>query len=284
MTQPCFDDLCPVPVRHVVTVPNAHPRDRYPLRRVTHYELEYIREGGGAIEVDGESLPAQSCTLMLRRPGQLVQGRGVYHSRFFAFDCTPGGGRHAGLDALPGVCRPDQPWAAEELFAGVFAAFESDAPAGRLHFMAGTLRLVACYAESTRPEAAGAAAAGADALAVIRASEAYIRRSYAQPLQVGQLAQQAGYSLYHYAHLFRQVTGLPPLKYLHKVRIAHARARLLETNLPTESIMRECGFQNYPNFLRIFKSLNGTTPGQYRLEHRLEPAGPPMEAPDEIHA
>lgn len=78
------------------------------------------------------------------------------------------------------------------------------------------------------------------------------------------LAQQAGYSPYHFARLFRQATGESPYQFVLRQRVARAQQLLIESRSPLIEIAGACGFANQSHMTRIFRQQLGVTPRAYR--------------------
>lgn len=76
------------------------------------------------------------------------------------------------------------------------------------------------------------------------------------------LGRAVGMSPYHLAHVFRDLTGVPPHRYLLRVRMQQACARLRDG----ESVTRTCyevGFSNLSHFIRSFRRAHGVPPSQF---------------------
>ena len=69
----------------------------------------------------------------------------------------------------------------------------------------------------------------------------------------------------HLSRLFRRTTGEYFQDYIKKVRIRRACELLLETSMTNTMIVNQCGLKDVPSFYRLFKSVMGTTPYQYRM-------------------
>ncbi|WP_166346274.1 GlxA family transcriptional regulator [Phytoactinopolyspora limicola] len=85
-----------------------------------------------------------------------------------------------------------------------------------------------------------------------------------QPITLSDIAQQAYTSSRTLSRRFREQTGLSPLQWLLRQRIAQAQRLLETTNLPIEQIAIRAGFGSAPGMRRHFIRLAGTTPAAYR--------------------
>jgi AraC family transcriptional regulator len=94
----------------------------------------------------------------------------------------------------------------------------------------------------------------------------YIQAHLNQDLSLEALAQQIGFSAYHFARLFRQTTGESPHRFVLHKRIEAAQRLLKETDLPLAQIALEVGFPDQSHFTHAFKRRLGLTPYKYRQE------------------
>ncbi|SDX75725.1 Transcriptional regulator GlxA family, contains an amidase domain and an AraC-type DNA-binding HTH domain [Saccharopolyspora shandongensis] len=67
---------------------------------------------------------------------------------------------------------------------------------------------------------------------------------------------------------FRAHTGLAPLQYLLRIRLLEAQRLLEETDVPVEQVATNTGFTSPAVLRRHFRDLTGTTPRDYRRNHR----------------
>lgn len=94
----------------------------------------------------------------------------------------------------------------------------------------------------------------------------YIEENYRQPITVAQLARICCLSEDRFGHLFREVTGQPPLQYVNALRLRKA-LRLLHTGDYTAGEAAEAvGFLDYNHFGRLFRKYHGISPSQARRE------------------
>lgn len=78
------------------------------------------------------------------------------------------------------------------------------------------------------------------------------------------VARQAGLSVDHYGRLFRQQVGTTPMRWLQKQRIQQSRFLLERTSLFVEEVALQVGIPDPFHFSRLFKSLVGMSPSEYR--------------------
>jgi AraC family cel operon transcriptional repressor len=84
------------------------------------------------------------------------------------------------------------------------------------------------------------------------------------------LVRLSGRSAEHVAREVRRWLGKTPTDVVNEARLAHAAARLTETDDAILRIAFDCGFENVSHFYRLFRTQYGATPGQYRARrHRL---------------
>jgi AraC family transcriptional regulator len=98
----------------------------------------------------------------------------------------------------------------------------------------------------------------------LRRAVEYIHAHYSRELSLAEIAQAAFLSEYHFARLFKRITGLTPHQYLAAVRIEQAKIILAETDLSIVSISLAVGYSSQSHFTKIFKNLIGFTPAEYR--------------------
>lgn len=98
----------------------------------------------------------------------------------------------------------------------------------------------------------------------------YIVRTHLfQPLSLEELAKLSGRSLASFKRDFQQKFQCSPKKWINEQRLAHARMLLQHTDKQVSEIAMECGFENIPHFIRIFKQEYGTTPNTDRAKKAI---------------
>ncbi len=91
-----------------------------------------------------------------------------------------------------------------------------------------------------------------------------IRRDFAKPLRIADLAKKAGLSASRMERLMKSVLRVSPRQLLTRQRVEAAAALLRDTAQPLGDIALDCGFCDQPTFTRQFKATTGIAPGAYR--------------------
>jgi transcriptional regulator GlxA family with amidase domain len=86
------------------------------------------------------------------------------------------------------------------------------------------------------------------------------------------MAQRACMSARHFARAFRAETGLTPARYVERVRLEAARARLEDTSESIASVASACGFGTAETMRRAFLRTLGVGPAEYRRRFQAPPA------------
>lgn len=98
----------------------------------------------------------------------------------------------------------------------------------------------------------------------LRAVLALIEQQAAGPLTLRALAAEAGVSLHHFSHAFRQSTGMPPHRYLLTKRLDAARVLLNDPALPLTEVAARAGFGSPSQFAMAFRRAHGMSPSEWR--------------------
>ena len=89
------------------------------------------------------------------------------------------------------------------------------------------------------------------------------------PMKVEELSDYVGINRSYFSDLFKQYTGMSPVKYLQNFRITKAQHMLTISELSIESIAFSRGYQSAEAFHKIFRKTTGMSPNAYRQEKRL---------------
>jgi AraC family transcriptional regulator len=98
---------------------------------------------------------------------------------------------------------------------------------------------------------------------------AHIEANLSTSLQVGQLADIAEMSRFHFSRRFAEVTGQSPADYVQSRRIERIERLLLATEMTVTEIAELTGFADGNYLAKAFRRVRGVAPLQYRAT-RLE--------------
>lgn len=84
-------------------------------------------------------------------------------------------------------------------------------------------------------------------------------------IRLKEAAYEAGMSLYHYQHLFKEITGISPGEYLRLSRLQGAAKALIGTSRRIIDIALDYGYESSEAFHHAFKKEYGMGPREFRL-------------------
>lgn len=97
---------------------------------------------------------------------------------------------------------------------------------------------------------------------IIQRSLDYIEENLQTEITAAELAEQAGFSLFHYYRLFEQATGLPVMQYIQRRRLLHGVYAMKQGISKTDAALR-FGFDTYAGFYKGFCREFGSTPSAF---------------------
>jgi AraC family transcriptional regulator len=103
----------------------------------------------------------------------------------------------------------------------------------------------------------------------IRRVSDFVQAHLCQDVSLEALAQQAGFSPYYFARLFRRTTGESPHQFVLRQRIECAQRLLNQGEMPLAQVALASGFANQSHFTHAFKRHCGLTPRGYRQERSI---------------
>lgn len=90
----------------------------------------------------------------------------------------------------------------------------------------------------------------------------YIGAHYTEDISLEKIASTFFVSKYHLSHEFSRRVGTSVYRYILFRRMMHAR-ELLEQGVHAGEVYGQCGYGDYANFFRAFKTFYGVAPGEY---------------------
>ncbi|WNQ09891.1 AraC family transcriptional regulator [Paenibacillus aurantius] len=104
------------------------------------------------------------------------------------------------------------------------------------------------------------------AFASIRPVLEYIEEHYAESIYLEELGRLVNKSPYHFSRLFKKSTGMTLPDYINMTRINMAKKWLMDNELSITEVAEKTGFCNPNYFGKVFKSITGFSPMDFRNE------------------
>jgi AraC-like DNA-binding protein len=102
---------------------------------------------------------------------------------------------------------------------------------------------------------------------------AHLTANLGEDHTLNDMADVAMLSPFHFNRIFREITGVSPVRYLYALRIAEAKRLVLTTRLKVIDICYQVGYNSLGSFNNRFVSLVGYSPRRIRnMAARVDPA------------
>lgn len=99
---------------------------------------------------------------------------------------------------------------------------------------------------------------------VVTAAIAFMQDSFAEAVQLHQIAAHVVLSSGHFSQRFRSATGISPWEYLLRLRIDAAKQLLRDSRLGITEIALAVGFADHSHLTKAFRRREAMTPSAYR--------------------
>ena len=96
----------------------------------------------------------------------------------------------------------------------------------------------------------------------------YIHQNYAHEITLSELSAEFYVSSYYLCREFKKSTGRTIVEYIQGTRIMNAKRLFMETDKNVSEVAAETGFSSLTHFNRVYKSLEGENPSEYRNKCR----------------
>lgn len=93
----------------------------------------------------------------------------------------------------------------------------------------------------------------------------YLDQNFTSLITLDSLSETVYISKHYLSHLFKEQTGISPIKYLTSKRMEKACELLSETELPVSEVSKAVGYENPLYFSQVFKRIYGISPVKYRM-------------------
>lgn len=108
-----------------------------------------------------------------------------------------------------------------------------------------------------------------DNRAIIQKSLDYIEENLQTEIAAAELAEAAGFSLFHYYRLFQQATGMPVMQYILRRRLLHGIYAIKQGSTKIDAALLY-GFDTYAGFYKAFCREFGSTPSEFLQSSRAK--------------
>jgi AraC family transcriptional regulator len=98
----------------------------------------------------------------------------------------------------------------------------------------------------------------------LRRAIEFMHDNYGRDLSLAEIAAAAYVSEYHFARLFRRLTGESAHSYLAMIRVDQARRLLANSDLSIADVGRRVGYPAPSHFSRVFRAATGMSPSAFR--------------------
>lgn len=92
----------------------------------------------------------------------------------------------------------------------------------------------------------------------------YIKSHLTEAITLKQLSRQAGYSPFHSARMFKELTGRSPFEYMRMLRLTQAALMLRDERTRVLDVALDFVFDSHEGFTRAFSKEFGITPRRYQ--------------------
>ena len=246
-----------------------HPAGFRPVtveRRINEYQLVYILEGRGHLEMDDVGYEIEAGTVFLLFPDIRHAYRPDpatgWTENWVGFTGPHMDDLLAGGIISPSrpVYRPGYQHALVEGFQYIFRQVKQQAPLYQFRVCAEVLKLLAETLSQER-----LSAQQVKAQEIVLHAKRYIEANIQLVFDLESLAAEVGLSLTHIGDVFKGYTGMTPYQYGIHVKINRAKEILAGGESSVKEIAWQVGFEDQFYFSRLFKKKTGYSPSQWML-------------------
>jgi len=98
----------------------------------------------------------------------------------------------------------------------------------------------------------------------LRKVEDHVTAHLAEDISIEGLAELVELSPSHFAHVFKETTGMTPLQFVTRQRVTSAQQLIRETSRSLIEVGLEVGYSSPSHFAQVFRRVVGVTPTEFR--------------------
>jgi AraC family transcriptional regulator len=158
-----------------------------------------------------------------------------------------------------------------QIILSILSEMTNETAAGRMYVEAASLTLAArvihSYCDSGSCTLSAPASHPLDHVRLRRVLD-YISAHVADEIKLEELARVGCLSTFHFARVFTLAIGVPPQRYVSRMRLEKAMAEIAAGRLPLAEVALNARFSSQASFTRAFRRASGMTPAEYRRRLR----------------
>lgn len=233
------------------------------------YLFFLVESGSGKLDYEGISRPLQAgdCVFLdCRKPYRHHTGQDLWRLRWVHFYGPNMGAiykkyqERGGLPAFH-ARRPD---AFREVLETLYTLADSDDYVRDMQIYGGLVELLTLLMkESWHPGVTRVPESKKQNLQEIKE---YLDTHYTEKITLDALSEKFYINKFYLTRVFKEQFGQPVTSYLVQLRITQAKRMLRFTDHTIEAVAQDCGFSDANYFSRLFKKVEGITPGEFRRQ------------------
>lgn len=119
-----------------------------------------------------------------------------------------------------------------------------------------------------------------DKINAVQRMQDYIKGHLEEPITLYELAQCTGYSPWHCAKMFKEITGKVPFEYIRMYRLSMAAKKIRDNDMKIIDVAMDFLFDSHEGFTRAFSRQFGISPRDYRKSTPPIPLFQPLPVSD----
>ena len=247
----------------------GHWNAKAPLQIVVSYLCFLVTAGAGSLSYGGRTydLEAGDCVFLdCQRPYQHHTGDDLWQLHwvhFYGPNMAAIYKKYQERGGLP-CFRAADPGGYAALLDELYALAESDTYVRDMQIYEKLIALLTLLMEeSWHPDTARAPGSKKQNLQEIKD---YLDTHYTEKITLDALAERFYINKFYLTRVFKEQFGQSVTNYLVQLRITQSKRLLRFTDRSIEAVAQECGLNDANYFSRLFKKVEGTTPGEYRRQ------------------
>ena len=254
---------------------NAHQKGRKFSITTVDFDLLYTADGCYSYLINGQLLESPAGTLLLTTPGDVVSCVASEDSRQIYCHFQLLDQEYHSLSFPLASPRLEAGQLIAPLFAREYARFLHLENSAALETV---LKLAAMEALQQSPMDVTAFAGANRAVMPPKLMELliYLNNNAGTPITVADMARRMNMDESYFSRWFTKYLGMPPSKYLGRIRMETARTLLFQTSRTVEEIAQHLGYANGFVLSKKFREYFGMSPTKYRKSVNGSSASPLM--------